>query len=116
MREVWPGTFVEPNNLAFNISLLRKALGDDDAAPLYIETVPKRGYRFIGALSETEAESEATPSEPALDPSPTPVSKANSRVRTGVIAGVVGLLGFGAGLALRRSDRPVQAGSSPDSH
>jgi eukaryotic-like serine/threonine-protein kinase len=35
MREVWPGTFVEPNNLAFNISLLRKALSEDGAAGLY---------------------------------------------------------------------------------
>jgi len=52
LRDVWPGTFVEPNNLAFNISLLRKALGEDGAAPAYIETVPKRGYRFIANVTE----------------------------------------------------------------
>jgi DNA-binding winged helix-turn-helix (wHTH) protein/Tol biopolymer transport system component len=55
MREVWPGTFVEPNNLAFNISLLRKALGEDGSAPDYIETVPKRGYRFIANVTELPA-------------------------------------------------------------
>jgi DNA-binding winged helix-turn-helix (wHTH) protein len=52
MNEVWPGIFVEENNLAFNISVLRKALGENAATPRYIETVPKRGYRFIGPVEE----------------------------------------------------------------
>ncbi|MDQ2945456.1 MAG: winged helix-turn-helix domain-containing protein [Acidobacteriota bacterium] len=43
MRLVWPGTFVEENNLTQNISALRKVLGDSE----YIETIPRRGYRFI---------------------------------------------------------------------
>src|ERR1043165_3518473 len=43
MREVWPDSFVEENNLAQNISILRKALGEQ-----YIQAVPKRGYRFVG--------------------------------------------------------------------
>lgn len=43
MRKVWPDSFVEENNLAQNISTLRKILGGD-----YIQTVPKRGYRFVG--------------------------------------------------------------------
>jgi len=42
MERLWPGTFVEEANLANNISLLRKALGDTNA----IQTVPRRGYRF----------------------------------------------------------------------
>src|SRR5678810_623730 len=45
MRKVWPDSFVEENNLAQNISILRKALGGD-----YIQTVPKRGYRFVGEV------------------------------------------------------------------
>ena len=44
---LWPDTFVEEGSLSNNIFLLRKALGED---PQYIETVPKRGYRFVGAL------------------------------------------------------------------
>src|ERR1051325_3882473 len=43
MQQVWPDSFVEENNLAQNISILRKALGEQ-----YIQTVPKRGYRFVG--------------------------------------------------------------------
>jgi len=46
MRLVWPDCTVEEIGLARNISILRKALGDD--AGTYIETVPKRGYRFAG--------------------------------------------------------------------
>ena len=47
MNEVWPDTFVEEGNLSRNIYELRKALGDDPAEPRYIETIPKRGYRFV---------------------------------------------------------------------
>ncbi len=47
MKLVWPDTQVEEIGLARNISLLRKALGDEGAESRYIETVPKRGYRFL---------------------------------------------------------------------
>ena len=46
MQHVWPDSFVEENNLAQNISLLRKALGGS-----FIQTIPKRGYRFVGEVS-----------------------------------------------------------------
>jgi DNA-binding winged helix-turn-helix (wHTH) protein/Tfp pilus assembly protein PilF len=52
MRKVWPQTFVEDNNLAFNISVLRKLFGESGASPQYIETVPKRGYRFVASVAE----------------------------------------------------------------
>src|SRR5688572_7358450 len=47
MQKVWPDSFVEENNLAQNISILRKALGKDPQGEQYIQTVPKRGYRFV---------------------------------------------------------------------
>src|SRR6266496_3249506 len=47
MNQLWPDTFVEEANLAFNIQQLRKALGDDARHPNYIETLARRGYRFI---------------------------------------------------------------------
>ncbi|HEX8190551.1 MAG TPA: alpha/beta fold hydrolase [Pyrinomonadaceae bacterium] len=47
MRRVWPDSFVEENNLSQNISRLRRALRAGGPGPLnYIETVPRRGYRF----------------------------------------------------------------------
>jgi DNA-binding winged helix-turn-helix (wHTH) protein/TolB-like protein len=50
MREVWPDTTVEEIGLARNISQLRKALGDESEAAICIETLPKRGYRFVGEI------------------------------------------------------------------
>jgi len=46
-KKLWPDTFVAEANIAFNIQQLRKALGDDARNPRYIETVARRGYRFM---------------------------------------------------------------------
>jgi eukaryotic-like serine/threonine-protein kinase len=51
MRELWPDSFVEEANLTQNIYTLRKALGDGD----YIETIPRRGYRFAAQVMEKPA-------------------------------------------------------------
>ncbi len=47
IRALWPDSFVEEGNLSNNIFVLRRALGTDHE---YIETVPRRGYRFVGAV------------------------------------------------------------------
>jgi TolB-like protein/DNA-binding winged helix-turn-helix (wHTH) protein/tetratricopeptide (TPR) repeat protein len=52
LTKIWPGTFVEESNLAQHISILRKALQDGENGFRYIETVPKRGYRFIAEVRE----------------------------------------------------------------
>jgi TolB-like protein/DNA-binding winged helix-turn-helix (wHTH) protein/Tfp pilus assembly protein PilF len=49
LRTLWPDSFVEEGSLSNNIFLLRKALGEE---PAFIETVPRRGYRFIGAVRQ----------------------------------------------------------------
>lgn len=51
MARVWPGTAMNPNNLAVHIGKLRKALGDDPARPAYIATVNGRGYRFVAPVA-----------------------------------------------------------------
>jgi eukaryotic-like serine/threonine-protein kinase len=56
MRRVWPDTIVEENNLTQNISALRKALGRDSGENTYIETIPRRGYRFAVAVHERREE------------------------------------------------------------
>ena len=56
MKEVWPDTFVEEANLTQNVSVLRKALKDDGHQ--YIQTVPRRGYRFVGHVYELVDERE----------------------------------------------------------
>src|SRR5882724_10428353 len=50
MKEVWPDAFVEDANLTQNIFSLRKILGESSTQPQYIETVPRRGYRFVAAV------------------------------------------------------------------
>lgn len=59
MKRVWPDTFVEEGNLTQNISLLRKALGEGHNGHQYIETIARRGYRFIAPVSEAWQESSA---------------------------------------------------------
>ena len=49
IEAVWPETVIEDNNLSVNISLLRKVLGEHNGAK-YIETVSRRGYRFIAQV------------------------------------------------------------------
>jgi Tol biopolymer transport system component/DNA-binding winged helix-turn-helix (wHTH) protein len=50
MRRLWPDTVVEEGNLTFNISSLRKALGDDPRRHEYIVTIPGEGYQFVAGV------------------------------------------------------------------
>src|SRR5256885_181905 len=55
---VWPDVFVEENNLTQYIAAARRALGDNRQEQRYIETVPKRGYRFARSVRLVSEESE----------------------------------------------------------
>jgi TolB-like protein/DNA-binding winged helix-turn-helix (wHTH) protein len=61
VRMLWPNSFVEDGNLTNNIFLLRKALGQD---PEYIETIPKKGYRFVGAVRRLPTAELVRPDKP----------------------------------------------------
>jgi len=52
---LWPESFVEESNLSQNIFLLRKLLGDDRGDSAFIQTIPRRGYRFVAEVKEAEA-------------------------------------------------------------
>ena len=52
LEAIWPETYVQPEILRKYILELRKALGDDPKTPQFIETLPKRGYRFVADLQE----------------------------------------------------------------
>jgi DNA-binding winged helix-turn-helix (wHTH) protein/TolB-like protein len=82
MKLVWPDTVVEDVGLARNISLLRKALGDEGADSPYIETIPRRGYRF--------AAGEASP--PVAAPAEQTVSAVPNRQPWRLIAWLVTIL------------------------
>jgi TolB-like protein/TPR repeat protein len=59
---LWPNTFVQPEVLKSQILDVRTALGDRPKDPLYIETVPRRGYRFIARVSDVEGTALPDPS------------------------------------------------------
>ena len=61
LGEVWPGTFVEEGSLTQTVSLLRKALGETPESP-YIETIPRRGYRFVAPVTLAGAGLDTPPS------------------------------------------------------
>ena len=85
IRKVWPNSFVEEANLSVNISALRKALGDTPDGQKFIETVPKRGYRFVmpirqignGSQNETKVIGPAT-----SVPTPETATSAETNVQT----------------------------------
>lgn len=55
MSRLWPGTFVEESSLSQNIFQLRKILSNGTPGHTYIETIPKRGYRFAAKVTEAGA-------------------------------------------------------------
>ena len=75
LDKVWPGVFIEEGNLARHIFNLRQVLGDSPDGRKYIETIPKRGYRFVAAVREDGEPAAPHPPVPqASGPAPTPVS------------------------------------------
>jgi Tol biopolymer transport system component/DNA-binding winged helix-turn-helix (wHTH) protein len=52
LSTIWPDSFVEEGSITYNIRQLRLVLGDEFQSPIYIETVPRRGYRFVAKVDE----------------------------------------------------------------
>ena len=52
LKAVWPNSVIERQAVKRHVLALRSALGDRPKNPLFIETIPKRGYRFIAPVSE----------------------------------------------------------------
>jgi DNA-binding winged helix-turn-helix (wHTH) protein/tetratricopeptide (TPR) repeat protein len=65
---IWPGVIVEENSLTQNISTLRQILGETRTENRYIATVPRKGYRFVGQVTERSAL--AGPGVTATTPAP----------------------------------------------
>jgi DNA-binding winged helix-turn-helix (wHTH) protein/tetratricopeptide (TPR) repeat protein len=95
-RAVWSdGTHVDfERGLNFCVSQIRRALGEDAASPLYVETVPRHGYRFVAPVT-VRGEVTALPPSPEARREPTPAAPAR-RMLTAVALGALVLLGSGA--------------------
>jgi DNA-binding winged helix-turn-helix (wHTH) protein/Tol biopolymer transport system component len=85
LRHVWPDVIVTDDSLIHAVSVLRRALADDPSHAQYIETVPRRGYRFVGTLREAEP-APSPASAPALATVPPSLAAARPRKRLGVAA------------------------------
>jgi TolB-like protein/Flp pilus assembly protein TadD len=66
MQAAWPGLAVEESNLTVQIAAIRRVLGEEPGGDRWIETLPRRGYRFVGpiSMSAPQAHLEATLSLP----------------------------------------------------
>ena len=123
LREVWPDVVVEENNLAQHISMLRRTLAQPGGEVEFIETVPKRGYRFVASVIE-ERDPAPVGATVASVPSPAPPApraaagapRASRRVgwilavsvgASVVAIGFGGYLGVGGPEPLSRSEAPA---------
>ncbi len=81
---IWSDVVVTDDSLTHAISVVRRALADERAHPKYIETVPRRGYRFIGIVraDEVERSIDGTANEPDAAPAGAQVAAAASPPRT----------------------------------
>lgn len=113
MKIVWPDTIVEDGNLAQNIYLLRKTLNEGSNGKQYVETVARRGYRFVGEVRELRNGGRQVGDDHAR----TEFSKLNrpaNRVQTYVLLTAVALLLVGLSITfLVINRRPQPAASSP---
>ncbi|MGE3542271.1 MAG: AAA family ATPase [Candidatus Tectimicrobiota bacterium] len=80
LETVWPETYVTETVLKNGIGRLRRLLGDDPRTPQYIETRPRRGYRFLGALQPCSATQPASAAPVVQVPTPAPVPSASSSI------------------------------------
>jgi Tol biopolymer transport system component/DNA-binding winged helix-turn-helix (wHTH) protein len=111
MQRIWPDTVVEENNLTQNISAIRKALGGNGADQHFIETLPRRGYRFVGTVREQRGETAASP--PILQDISTPLSasvpRLNRTARIALVAVLLVLVGLGIFYLVRNRTAPALA-------
>ncbi len=88
MRQVWPDSFVEESNLAVHISQLRKVLGEQ--TEYRIDTIPRRGYRFVGTVLGGPGGAEISPAAglPAViaalaEPADAPIKESSGTIQAG---------------------------------
>jgi predicted ATPase/DNA-binding winged helix-turn-helix (wHTH) protein len=94
LDKLWPETYVQPQVLRTYVLELRKILGDEAGNPRFIQTMPKRGYRFVAPVSEFEQ----------LDSASAAVARASAAAAQTGAMGSVGFVNRTRELALLRSE------------
>ena len=94
IEAAWPGQAVEESNLTVQIAALRKVLGEVSGGDRWIETMPRRGYRFIApVVAEVANGSARPPIEAGQDPAPGPRAGAERRQITAMSCELMGASG-----------------------
>ena len=106
---VWAGLHVEENNLSQQISALRRTLGEG-----WIETVPRRGYRFVGTVRQLDGEAAVETAPDATRPLPPPVQTTRAALPwwAGLLAVVTGgtlAIAFGVQRARQAGEPPIRS-------
>jgi DNA-binding winged helix-turn-helix (wHTH) protein/Tol biopolymer transport system component len=101
-EQIWGNTFVDfDQSLNKAINRVREALNDNAGTPQYVETVPRRGYRFIAPVADIPQ----TPAAPAAPPTPVPVAERpqsrspRSTSRTVIVAALATVVAAAIGVA-----------------
>jgi DNA-binding winged helix-turn-helix (wHTH) protein len=89
IKIIWPDSFVEEGGLARNISVLRRVFEDGSGEVQYIETIPRRGYRFVAPVREAEPAVQAAVAPPAPVPEPVGREDKPARQTWWIIAGAI---------------------------
>ncbi len=111
LGQVWPDTFVEEANLSVNVAALRKVLGKREDGTSYIETIPKRGYRLVGAEISREPERRAL----AILPFRVLGGQADDQyLGLGLTDALITRLGRFPSLAVRPTRSVLRHGEAPD--
>jgi DNA-binding winged helix-turn-helix (wHTH) protein/tetratricopeptide (TPR) repeat protein len=128
LEEVWKGAFVSEGVISKTLSALRDALGDDAAAPTFILTVPRRGYRLVARVEVSPGNGMPTapdfPVEGTVAAAPREGASATEAAKTGKSApglrgygtAIVGLFVVGAlGWLVHASGKRLAPGTAPQS-
>ncbi len=105
LQRIWADSFVEEGNLAQNVFLLRRALGQNEMGAEFIETVPKSGYRFVAAVRVVGQEAPVPVAASVAAPAP-PASRNRGWVARVALAGLF----LSAGYFVWWGSRPVDPG------
>ena len=96
-KRLWPDTFVDvEHNLNTAINKIREALGDSAESPRFVETLPRRGYRFIGELEAPVQPVAGTGIEPVITVEPAGGSRSGRRWSKGWLKVAAGALSISA--------------------
>jgi len=83
MERLWPETFVTDDVLVQSVVDIRRALGDHAKTPQYIETIPRRGYRFLAEVTRVEGTGQSEAHGPEPEPQRGPARRAPVAIRFG---------------------------------